>query len=470
MKILPHDFRHASIVRIAAIIVGCLALTDAMSNEADWITPAETSHFKTTPSYVRYTCVSTTARRRGTRYDQADALRRFAGRPRSDARRRGERRRIHAGSRAKIRQADSDVAGRHPFRRDRRQGRGHDAAARSDRREKIAASARSHHSGLSADLQRRWPREFVAVHAHQSERSRIDGIPRNGAEPQSQSRLSEGRCAGNAGVVGVIPRMAAGFLRRHPHHQRRRLSVRPDVVHRRLGSARCERESLARRGAQAARVCGDGKTRPSAFAISGTQRSSRYQQGHREFRIGSAFLDGLRRAAESRRAARRNAHVEAVRQPRAFDVRPDRLDSRRIPHASGRVAQSRGKSGCGHDRAQSRNGIRHRVQDDRHADPISAQSRRLHANAQRYLERHVDSIRFVETENDRRSFLAGTAADPAHFTARWLHHSAGLAADHRETAAARHRIHAAGESDDVLCRAISARVIRCGRPRRSKDG
>ena len=39
-------------MRIAAIIVGCLITMDAMSNDADWITPAETSHFKTTPSYV----------------------------------------------------------------------------------------------------------------------------------------------------------------------------------------------------------------------------------------------------------------------------------------------------------------------------------------------------------------------------------------------------------------------------------
>jgi hypothetical protein len=52
MKLLPHDFRHASILRIAAIIIGCLVMTDAMSTDTDWITPAETSHFKTTPSYV----------------------------------------------------------------------------------------------------------------------------------------------------------------------------------------------------------------------------------------------------------------------------------------------------------------------------------------------------------------------------------------------------------------------------------
>ena len=52
MRITSHDFRHASLVRIAAIIAGCFITMDAMSNDADWITPAETSHFKTTPNYV----------------------------------------------------------------------------------------------------------------------------------------------------------------------------------------------------------------------------------------------------------------------------------------------------------------------------------------------------------------------------------------------------------------------------------
>jgi hypothetical protein len=52
MQFTLHDFRHASLLRIAAIIAGCFITMDAMSNDADWITPAETSHFKTTPSYV----------------------------------------------------------------------------------------------------------------------------------------------------------------------------------------------------------------------------------------------------------------------------------------------------------------------------------------------------------------------------------------------------------------------------------
>jgi Zinc carboxypeptidase len=52
IKIASHDFLHASILRFAAIMVGCLITMDAMSTDADWITPAETSHFKTTPSYA----------------------------------------------------------------------------------------------------------------------------------------------------------------------------------------------------------------------------------------------------------------------------------------------------------------------------------------------------------------------------------------------------------------------------------
>jgi len=52
MKIASHDFRHASLAGIAAIIAGCLITMDAMSNDTAWITPAETSHFKTTPNYV----------------------------------------------------------------------------------------------------------------------------------------------------------------------------------------------------------------------------------------------------------------------------------------------------------------------------------------------------------------------------------------------------------------------------------
>ncbi len=47
-----HDFLHASTVRVAAIILGCLITMDAMSTDADWITPAETAHFRTTPSYA----------------------------------------------------------------------------------------------------------------------------------------------------------------------------------------------------------------------------------------------------------------------------------------------------------------------------------------------------------------------------------------------------------------------------------
>ncbi len=47
-----HDFLHTSIVRITVIIVGFLVMTDVMSSDADWITPAETAQFKTTPNYV----------------------------------------------------------------------------------------------------------------------------------------------------------------------------------------------------------------------------------------------------------------------------------------------------------------------------------------------------------------------------------------------------------------------------------
>src|SRR6202012_747040 len=51
-QVTSHEFRHASALRIAAIIACCFITMDAMSNDADWITHAETSHFTTTPSYL----------------------------------------------------------------------------------------------------------------------------------------------------------------------------------------------------------------------------------------------------------------------------------------------------------------------------------------------------------------------------------------------------------------------------------
>ena len=64
-----------------------------------------------------------------------------------------------------------------------------------------AASARPRRSRVHPGLQHRRPREVLTLQPHQPERPGGDGRARSGAISQSQSRLCESRCAGDARVA-----------------------------------------------------------------------------------------------------------------------------------------------------------------------------------------------------------------------------------------------------------------------------
>jgi hypothetical protein len=82
--------------------------------------------------------------------------------------------------------------------------------------------------------------------------------------------------------------------------------------------------------------------------LPGVQGRPRPAQGHREFRLRAPLLHRLRRAAEPPGVADRDAHAQVLRNPRARHLRSGRVDAGTGQPASGRAARRHRAGRCRH--------------------------------------------------------------------------------------------------------------------------
>ena len=141
-------------------------------------------------------------------------------------------------------------AGRHPRRRDRRQGRRLPGAARAARGTRLAWRPRSRHAGLRAGVQRRRPRAREPDQSSQPDGPRGGRLARHQPEPEPQSRLREGGRPRDAGDAAPAQRVGSDRLRRPARHRRRAVRAR----------------RVAQRGADAGRATRRCGRPPSACA------------------------------------------------------------------------------------------------------------------------------------------------------------------------------------------------------------
>ena len=100
---------------------------------------------------------------------------------------------LHPGEPARDGQAHSVRPGGHPRRRDRRQGRGHDAAARPLGGRVEARLAGPRELPLRPHLQRGRPRALLGLHPDQPAGTEGSGLAHHRAQPEPEPRLREAR-------------------------------------------------------------------------------------------------------------------------------------------------------------------------------------------------------------------------------------------------------------------------------------
>ena len=252
------------------------------------------------------------------------ALRHHAGGP-PDARAGGDRhRRLHRTRCGRARHPGDADAGRHPCRRDRRQGRGLPGAAAAARGRGGRRRTRQAGAVVRPGLQRRWPRAIRRLEPSQPARARADGLAHHGAELQPQPRLPEGRRAGDARDARAAGRVGPAGGRRPACHQRRAVRTR----HRHPGrtAAWWRRGPAGDRHAAARRHhCPPGRPGRAAAALLPLVRRARQPGvGHRGRRRAAALLAGLHVGAQPLRDAGRDALLEGLPDPRGVDAQHHR--------------------------------------------------------------------------------------------------------------------------------------------------
>ena len=80
-------------------------------------------------------------------------------------------------------------------------------------------------------VQRGRPRVRQPLPSAQPERSEVHRPARQRATPESESRLRQGRHAGDARLAAPVPCLEPGLSYRQPRHRRRRFSVRRHLGH-----------------------------------------------------------------------------------------------------------------------------------------------------------------------------------------------------------------------------------------------
>uniref|UniRef100_A0A0N5A0T5 Endopeptidase Clp n=1 Tax=Parastrongyloides trichosuri TaxID=131310 RepID=A0A0N5A0T5_PARTI len=184
---------------------------------------------------------------------------------------------------------------RHPPRRDRRQGRGHDAAARH----RLLRQGRPAGPGQpdpDPDPERRRARAHQPLFPPQPARAAQSGLAPHGHEPEPEPRLHEAGSGRDAGRHGPDPQVSAGPLRRHPRHRRHRLSIRRHLRLQRRGR-RLEPQpghrQMAGRRLQARHVRGAGGSRAHPRRTDLRHRRPRSEEGPERRRSGRALLQRL---------------------------------------------------------------------------------------------------------------------------------------------------------------------------------
>ena len=139
-------------------------------------------------------------------------------------------------------QADAARAGRHPRRRDRRQGRGLPAPARAARRQASPGVALDKVRVVFVPVFNVDGHERFGAHNRPNQsRPRGDGLAHHRAEPQPQPRLREGRRARDARDADAARARGSDRLHGPPRHRRR------GVPARRRGAGRARRRPATMR-------------------------------------------------------------------------------------------------------------------------------------------------------------------------------------------------------------------------------
>ena len=321
---------------------------------SEWITPAEQSNFRTTPSYAQ---THAYLERLAAAAPGTLRLTRFGVSPEGRdlmlvvAASDGE---FTPRSGARIGQGDRAGAGRHPRRRNRRQGRGPDAAARSHRRQQAC--------GICSIM-----RSSCTCRSSTSTATRIrmpyNRINQNGPEKMGFRATAQNLNLNRDYMKADAPEMRAWLAMFDAWlpdlfmdiHTTDGADYQYDLTWylEDWGPLHPAVKALAGHRIQAV---DPSRIRPHgthAGAVSRTRRSSRHHQGYRQLRIGPALLDRLCRAAQSRGAAGRDAHAEVVRSARPRDVRSRDCDARVSECASGHVARRRDEGRLRHGRARA---------------------------------------------------------------------------------------------------------------------
>ena len=223
--------------------------------------------------------------------------------------------------------ADRAHAGRHPRRRDRRQGRRLLRAARDARRHRCARRARCGDVRVRAGVQRRRPRALRPLEPAQPGRPGGDGLAHDRAEPQPQPRLHEGRRAGDAGDAAAAGRVGPDAVRRPARHRRRAVRARR-LIHRRADAGRRRRPAAQRPSRCATSSC-SACAQPARCRSTSIRRSCATTIPTSGFAVQvgpTRFSTGILGRAQPHRRAGRDAFVEGLPDARAHHAQLDHRD------------------------------------------------------------------------------------------------------------------------------------------------
>ena len=257
---------------------------------------------------------------------------------------------------------------------------------------------------VRAGVQRRRPRALRSVEPAQPARPARVGLARHRAEPQPQSRLRQGRFAGDAGDAAAGQRLGPAGAGGPARHQRGPVRTR----HRDPGRAAARRRRCAARDRPPVPRRGDGRPRgPGLAAAAVLSLAGRIRQPgvrlHRR-RLPAALLHRLLPAAQPALDAGGNAFLEGVPGTGADDPQHHRLGARPRRPARPRVAARRPRGG----RTRSPSGRRDRAAGVRSHGPRTHHRfprLRLDPHAVGRLRRADDPLR-----RNHASAVAGAAA------------------------------------------------------------